>query len=208
MSGSGRLGGVKLCGECRAGLAADVLVVEDVGRLPSRGWSPLDALGPEWRHADTSARWVEVERRRRLLAERLARELAHHDPAGPRGRVSEFVAATAVPVTYKDEPEASWTFLNVADAVRGGASVGRVEGPGGVVMWMHAFTGGDWSLVLPYEPFRGPVLACTDDYYPYAMWVTDDTPEAREALSKLDMDLIFAFERRQWKIDNGYMPPD
>jgi hypothetical protein len=53
-----------------------------------------------------------------------------------------------------------------------------------------------WSMVVPFEPFRGPVLVCTDDFYEHAMWITDETPESREALSRLHRRLLMSMQTR------------
>jgi hypothetical protein len=164
---------------------------------------------PVQRNADTiSQHWREVERRRRLLAERLARELANPDPQAPRGAVSDFVAANAVKVRWARNADAMMALEDAPLTVSVGGEMGRVSGRGGVVLWVHALRDGFWSLVVPYEPLRGPVLVCTDDFFPHAMWITGDSPEAREALNSLNTNLIWTLAARAEKIEKGLLPPD
>jgi hypothetical protein len=164
---------------------------------------------PVQRNAGTISRyWREVERRRRLLAERLARELANPDPDAPRGAVSDFVAANAVKVRWARNWDAHLAFPDVPGTMSVGGEMGRVQGRAGVVLWVHALSDGFWSLVVPVEPFRGPVLLCTDDFFPHAMWITGDSPDAREALTNLQTGLIWSLEARADKIEKGLLPPD
>jgi len=153
-------------------------------------------------------RWRAVERRRRKLAERLARDLAHPDPDAPPGALSDFVAATAVQVRWAPAIEAQMAFDQALRVVALGGEVGRVEGRGGVVLWVHAVEDDFWSLVVPFEPFDGPVLVCTDDFGDHAMWISEDSPESREALSTLHTGLIVALETRRDLIAKGTLPPD
>jgi hypothetical protein len=114
--------------------------------------------------ASTAQRWQEIEQGRRALAERLARELANPDPQAPRGALSDFVAATAVKVRWGGRNiDARMAFEDAPTTVLVGGELGRVEGRAGVVLWVHAPSDGFWSLVVPFEPFRGPVLVRTDD---------------------------------------------
>jgi hypothetical protein len=164
---------------------------------------------PVQRNAGTISRyWREVERRRRLLAERLARELANPDPRAPRGAVSDFVAVNAVKVRWARNADAMLALEEAPKTVTVGGEMGWVSGRGGVVLWVHALGDGFWSVVVPYEPFRGPVLVCTDDFFPHAMWITGDSPQAREALNSLNTNLIWTLAARAEKIEKGLLPPD
>ncbi len=156
----------------------------------------------------TSRRWQEVERRRRKRAERLARDLAHPDPDAPPGALSDFVAATAVRVRWARNVEAKVAFEDAPRVVAVGGDMGRVEGRSGVILWVHSVRDDFWSLVVPFEPFDGPVLVCTDDFGDHAMWISDDGPEAREALATLHTGLIKALDARADKIAKGFLPPD
>ena len=89
-----------------------------------------------------------------------------------------------------------------------GGEMGRVAGRGGVVLWVHSLSGDDWSLVVPFEPFRGPVLVCTDDFYDRAMWITGDSPESQAALTKLHTDFIWTLAARAEKVQKGLLPPE
>jgi hypothetical protein len=163
---------------------------------------------PVQRNAGTiSGYWREVDRRRRLLAERLARELANPDPQAAQGTVSDSVAANAVKVRWARNRDAHLAFPDVPGTVSVGRKMGQVRGRGGVVLWVHALSDGFWSLVVPWEPFRGPVLLCTDDFFPSAMWITGDSPEAREALTGLHTGLIWSVAARADKIEKGLLPP-
>jgi hypothetical protein len=153
-------------------------------------------------------RWHAVERRRRKMAERLARELANPDPDAPSGALSDFVAATAVQVRWARNVEAQMAFDEAPRVVALGGEVGRVEGRGGVVLWVHSGEDDFWSLVVPLEPFDGPVLVCTDDFGGHAMWITEDGAESEEALSKLHTGLMVALETRRELIAKGTLPPD
>ena len=158
--------------------------------------------------ASTAQRWQEIERGRRMLAERLARELANPDPQAPRGALSDFVAATAVKVRWGGRNvDARMAFEDAPTTVLVGGELGRVEGRGGVVLWMHAPSEGFWSLVVPFEPFHGPVLVCTDDFYDKAMWITGSSPEAQTALAELHNNLIWTLAARAEKIEKGLLPP-
>jgi hypothetical protein len=154
-------------------------------------------------------RWRAAERRRRRLAERLARELAHPDPDAPPGAMSNFVAGTVVRVRWASAFEAQIAFDQAPSLIAFGAEFGRVEG-GGVVLVVHCIQDSmdDWSLVVPYEPFAAPVLVCVDDMAEHCMGIYGDSPEARDALSTLHVRLIGAFGNRRDAIARGSLPPD
>lgn len=158
--------------------------------------------------SSVARRWQEIERRRRALAERLARELANPDPRAPQGAVSDFVAATAVKVRWARNWDAHTAFEDAPTTVLVGGELRRVTGRGGVVLSVHAVGDSFWSLVVPFEPFRGPVLICTDDFYDKAMWITGDSTEARDALTSLHTGLIWTLAARAEKIEKGLLPPD
>lgn len=178
---------------------AGLVVGEVAGYQPRREEAPWEA---------TARRWQEAERRRRKLAERLARDLAHPDPDAPPGALSDFVAATAVQVRWARNVEAQIAFELAPRVVALGGEVGRVEGRGGVILWVHSLGDDFWSLVVPFEPFDGPVLVCTDDFGDHAMWISDDSAESREALTTLHTGLIRALETRREQIAKGTLPPD
>jgi hypothetical protein len=164
---------------------------------------------PMQRNAGTMSQyWREVERRRRLLAERLARELANPDPNARRGALSDFVAANAVKVRWARSVDAQAAIQEAPTTVMVGGEMGRVQGRGGVVLWVHSLRDDDWSLVVPFEPFRGPLLVCTDDFFPRAMWISGDSPEARGALTTLETELIFSLAHRAEMVEKGLRRPD
>jgi hypothetical protein len=155
-------------------------------------------------------RWRVAEQARRRLAERLAWELAHPDPDAPPGALSDFVAATAMQVRWASAIDAHTVFDHAPRLIALGGGVGRVEGRGGVVLYVHCLEGGmdDWSVVVPYEPFTGPVLVCVDDLGDHCMWISEDDPQAREALSRLRTEIDLAFATRATLIAKGSLPPD
>lgn len=148
--------------------------------------------------------WRAVERRRRRFAERLASELAHPDPDGPPGAMSDFVAGAVVGVeSWPAAIEAKIAFDEAPTLIKFGAPFGWIEGYGGVVLWVHSPVDDDWSLVVPFDPFVTPVLVCLDDMCAdeamgdHCLGVYDDSPEARNALSDLQTGLIAAFGERR-----------
>ncbi len=155
-------------------------------------------------------RWRAAERRRRKLAERLAWELAHPDPDAPPDAFSDLVAATAVQVRWASAVDAQIAFDHAPRVIALGGRFGRVEGRGGVILCVHCLEGGmdDWSLIVPYEPFTGPVLVCVDDLQDHCMWISEDDPQAREALSRLRTEIELAFTTRAALIADGGLPPD
>ena len=155
-------------------------------------------------------RWRAAERRRRKLAERLARELAHPDPDAPPGAMSNFVAGTVVRVRWASAIEAQTAFDQAPSLIAFGAEFRRVEGRGGVVLVVHCIQDSmdDWSLVVPYEPFGAPVLVCVDDMTDHCMGIYSDSPDARDALSTLHTRLIGAFGNRRDAIARNSPPPD
>ncbi|RFS45038.1 hypothetical protein D0Q02_18580 [Micromonospora craniellae] len=155
-------------------------------------------------------RWRAAEGRRRRLAERLAWELAHPDPDAPRDGLSDFVAAAAVRVRWASAVDAQVAFDHAPRVIALGGRFGRVAGRGGVVLYVHCFEGGmdDWSLVVPWEPFAGPVLVCVDDLEDHCMWISEDDPPAREALSLLRTGIELAFGTRAALTADGGLPPD
>jgi hypothetical protein len=155
-------------------------------------------------------RWRAVEQRRRELAERLARDLAHPDPDAPPDTLSDFVAGNVVQVRWVSAIDAHIAFDQAPSLIAFGAEYRRFEGRGGVVLVVHCVEDSmdDWSLVVPYEPFTTPVLVCLDDMDEHCMGVYGDSPEARDALSRLHVRLIGAFGNRQDAIARGTLPPD
>ncbi|NLU81091.1 hypothetical protein HCA58_22640 [Micromonospora sp. HNM0581] len=155
-------------------------------------------------------RWRAAEQGRRRLAERLAWELAHPDPVAPPDALSDFVAAAAMQVRWASAIDAQTAFDHAPRLVALGGEFGRVEGRGGVIVFVHCLEGGmdDWSLVVPYEPFTGPVLVCVDDLGDHCMWISEEDPQAREALSRLRTEIELAFTTRTTLITRGSLPPD
>ncbi len=154
-------------------------------------------------------RWLRIERERRALAERLARDLAHPDPDAPPGALSDFVAATMVRVRWDSAIDAHVAFDQAPSLIAFGSQYQRIEGRGGVVLVVHCIPDSmdDWSLVVTYEPFGAPVLVCLDDMGDHCMGVYDDSPTARDALSTLHLRLIGAFGIRRDATTAG-SPPD
>lgn len=171
------------------------------------GGGPSEMQRGQWPADAVARKWMEIERRRRLLAERLARELANPDPELPPGALSDFVAATAVQVRWEGSVDAQIAFDMAPRVVALSTGLGRVEGRAGVVLWLHSPVGEFWSMVVPFEPFRGPVLVCTDDFYEHAMWITDETPESREALSQLHQNLLRSMKTRRAVAARGWFGP-
>lgn len=153
-------------------------------------------------------RWRAAEQRRRKLAERLAWDLAHPDPAAPRETLSDFVAGAAMQVRWQATIEAQIAFDQAPRLIALGGELGRVEGRGGVILWVHCLPDGmdDWSLVVPFEPFTGPVLVCVDDLADHCLWISDDDPQAREALSRLQIEVGLALDTRRELIAKGDLP--
>jgi hypothetical protein len=158
--------------------------------------------GPEY--------WRAVEQRRRKLAERLARDLAHPNPDAPAGTLSDFVAGTVVRVRWASAIDAQIAFDQAPSLIGSGGEFLRFEGRGGVVLVVHCIADSmdDWSLVVPFEPFAAPVLVCLDDMDGHCMGVYGDSPEASEALSTLYGRLVAGFAAREDNIDKGLLPPD
>lgn len=154
-------------------------------------------------------RWRAIEQRRRKLAERLAWDLAHPDPAKP-GAMSDFVAGTVVRVRWASAIDAHAVFDEAGSLIAFGGDYRLIEGRGGVVLVLHCPQDSmyDWSLVVRYEPFRTPVLVCLDDMGEHCMGIYADSPEARQALSDLHVRLIGGFANRQHAKDIGFLPPD
>ncbi|MFI6759456.1 hypothetical protein ACIBF5_10000 [Micromonospora sp. NPDC050417] len=159
----------------------------------------------ESRYAD----WRKDANRRRKLAERLAWDLAHPDPAAPRESLSDFVAGAAMRVRWASAIEAQIAFEQAPRLIGLGGELGRVEGRGGVILFVHCLRDGldDWSLVVPFEPFTGPVLVCVDDLADHCLWVSDDDPQAREALSRLHTEITLALDTRRELDARGGLPP-
>lgn len=155
-------------------------------------------------------RWRAAEQRRRKLAERLAWELAHPDPDAPPGALSDFVAATAMQVRWASSIDAQIAFDHAPRLIAFGEEFGRLQGRGGVILYVHCLEDGpeEWSLVVPYEPFTGPVLVCADDLEDHCMWISEDDPQAREALSGLRTGIELALAARAELIAKGGLPPD
>lgn len=155
-------------------------------------------------------RWRAIEQRRRKLAERLGRDLAYPDPDAPVGTLSDFVAGTMVRVRWASAIDAHIAFDEAPSLIAFGGEYRRIEGRGGVVLVVHCPEDSiyEWSLVVPYEPFRTPVLVCLDDMGEHCMGIYGDTPEARQALPDLQVRLIGGFANRQHAIDTGYFPAD
>ncbi|MFI9638969.1 hypothetical protein ACIG87_02715 [Micromonospora sp. NPDC051925] len=174
------------------------------------GWSVLLPAGPPEAIMGDVDRWRAAERRRRGLAERLAWDLAHPNPDASRSALGDFVAATAMRVRWASAIDAHTAFDHASRVIALGGEFGRVEGRGGVIVYVHCLEGGvdDWSLVVPYEPFIGPVLVCVDDLDDHCMWISEDDPQAREALERLRTEMELAFATRATLIANGSLPPD
>lgn len=155
-------------------------------------------------------RWRAAEQRRRKLAERLAWELAHPDPDASPGALSDFVSATAMQVRLASSIEALIAFDQAPRLIALGGEFGRLKGRGGVILWVHCLEDGmdEWSLVVPYQPFTGPVLVCVDDLEDHCMWISEDDPQAREALSRLHIEIELAIRTRTELIAKGSLPPD
>ncbi len=153
--------------------------------------------------------WRAVEQRRRKLAERLARDLAHPDPDASAETLSDFVAGTVVRVRWASAIDAQIAFDQVPSLIGMGGEFLRFEGRGGVVLVIHCIADSmdDWSVVVPYEPFGAPVLVCLDDMDEHCMGVYGDSPQASEALSTLYVRLVAAFARREDSIAKGLLPP-
>ena len=146
------------------------------------------------------------ERRRRVLAERLASELARA-PRGRFGAGNDFVAMTAVQVRLGSAVETKLALheAHTVIAAAPASMVGQVRGPGGVVLWLH---GPDlWSLVFPY-PFTGLILICIDDLDGHCMQLYDDSPQARAAIERFRLDVALALGSRRYAIEIGFLPPD
>ena len=154
-------------------------------------------------------RWRAAEQRRRKLAERLARDLAHPDPQAPPGALSDFVSGTMGRVRWTSAIDAQIAFDQAPSLIAFGGEYRRVQGRGGVVLVVHCGEGSmdDWSLVVPYEPFAAPVLVCLDDMGEHCMGVYGDSAEARDALSTLHVRVLGAFDNRQRAIARGSLPP-
>ncbi|WP_028192427.1 hypothetical protein [Salinispora pacifica] len=154
--------------------------------------------------------WRAAEQRRRKLAERLAWELAHPDPDARPNALSDFVAATAMQVHLTSTIDAQIAFDHAPRLIALGAQFGCIEGHGGVILFVHCPEGGmdDWSLVVPYEPFTGPVLVCVDELKDHCMWISEDDQRAREALSRLRTEIELALTTREALMDRGSPPPD
>jgi hypothetical protein len=155
-------------------------------------------------------RWAAVERRRRALAERLARDLAHPDPDAPPGTLSDMVAGAMVRVRWASAIDAQIAFDQAPSLIALGSAFQRLQGGGGVVLVVHCLADSmdDWSLVVPYEPFGTPVLVCLDDMGDHCLGVYGDSPQARDALSTLHVRLLAAFGNRSDAIARGTLPPD
>ncbi|HEY2673119.1 MAG TPA: hypothetical protein VGJ07_22515 [Rugosimonospora sp.] len=151
-----------------------------------------------------------AERRRRALAERLARDLAHPAPDAPPGTLSDLVAGTVVRVRWVSAIDAHVAFDQAPSLIALGSAYRRIEGRGGVVLVVHCIPNNmdDSSLVVPYEPFSSPVMVCLDDMADHCMGVYGDSPEARDALSTLQVRLLTAFGGRSDAIARGTLPPD
>ncbi|MEQ4301552.1 hypothetical protein ABNF97_09190 [Plantactinospora sp. B6F1] len=155
-------------------------------------------------------RWRAAEQRRRKLAERLAWELAHPDPDAPPGALSDFVAATALRVRWASSIEARTAFDQAPHLIAFGEKFGRLQGRGGVILYVHCLEDSldEWSLVVPYEPFTGPVLVCVDDLEDHCMWISEDDPQTQKALSDLRTGIELALTTRAELIVKGSLPPD
>ncbi|MEV6926719.1 hypothetical protein AB0M46_19750 [Dactylosporangium sp. NPDC051485] len=155
-------------------------------------------------------RWHAMEQRRRKLAERLGRVLAHPNPDDRPGTLGDVVAGAAVRVRWPSAIDAHIAFDQAPSLIGMGAQYQRFAGRGGVVLVIHCIADSmdDWSLVVPFEPFTAPVLVCLDDMDGQCLAVYDDSPEARDALSTLHVRLLRAFGDRQAAIDAGTLPPD
>lgn len=173
------------------------------------GWSVLLGWLSEAVVVDVD-RWRAAGQRRRRLAERLAWELAHPDPDAPADGLSGFVAGSAMQVRWASAVEAQVAFDHAPRLIALGGEFGRVEGRGGVIVYVHCLDGGmdEWSLVVPYEPFTGPVLVCADDLEDHCMWISEDDPPGREALSLLRTEIELALATRATLIADGSLPPD
>jgi hypothetical protein len=152
----------------------------------------------------------EEERRRRELAQRLARELADPPPDGPPEAFSEFVAARAMRVRYASAVDVHVAFDEAQTVITMGDPTlcGWVRGRAGLVMYAHG--PGDiysWSVVFPFVPFTGLALVCLDDLDDQCLWVSaDGDPEAAVALEELQAEIWLGLKARDDLIARGLLP--
>ena len=179
--------------------------------LPPRGSALFRPRKPRvpgsFTHQELVADLAAQARARRVMAERMAKDLAFPPHRRP-GELSEYVRAKSMYVKYESTPEADGAFEDAPRllALSGHGSAGYFEGPGGLVVYIHG-TYELWNLVVPIKPFRDFVLLGVEDVEDVFFLLTSDSGEAVSALSTLEEEVNAALPHRADMAERGLMPP-
>lgn len=195
-------------GWCQAGQVTDSNADR---RLPPRGSALFRPRKPRvpgsFTHGELVADLAAQARARRVMAERMAKDLAFPPHRRP-GELSEYVRAKSMYVKYESTPEAPDAFSEAERLVSIGPpdGTGFFEGPGGLVLYIHDIDE-LWNLVLPIKPFRDFVLLGVEDVEDVFFLLTPDSGKAVLALSRLVEEVSAALPHRADMAKRGLIPP-